>query len=338
MSFIRSSIILIFQVIIYAGAISAAPASPVSINLEALNAEPSFGDSLSFILTVTAPEDYLLSEPVLAGVKDDSEILSHWHNEKKTADGTIERQLGILTYAISPDSLIFGPVVMKYYSADGDSGIASSETLKLPVKSMIANPQQPSPALPDRAPMSIHPSGIPVWAWILIIIALALLAYYLFRRLRKKSGKTIEPTPVIVIDEIEEFKKIKAQNLPEQGQTKEHYILISDAMRSFLYRTLSFDAIYETSYEILLQLRKQQISDDEYRQISDIFSESDMVKFAKYTPSLDEAMRAVDRALIPVKSLLEKKRAREAAVEAKQKESLDKTAMLKTDEKPGGND
>lgn len=286
-------------------AVWAVPASPVSVTVETLNAAPAFGDSMSFICTVSAPLDVIVSAPAIATTSTGLDISNHWQKTIETTDSSVSTSYGFLTYVLSPDSLTFGPVGVKYFTANGDSGFAFAQALKLPVTGMIENPEEPEPARPDRLPFHLSSHGLPLWLWGLVIFALALILYFVYRRLRANKSSISQVFEAIPTDEIEEFEKIRRLHLPDHGKIKEHYILISDAMRAFLYRKMAFDAIYETSYEILQQLASNDIDDNTFNAIRHVFSETDMVKFAKYTPSDEDTNSLIDRAILPVRSVLE---------------------------------
>ncbi len=295
-----------FILAIYGGAVfSAASPSPVSIELQASITSPTIGDSLTVICTVSAPDSVLVSAPYPRTTLNYVDMDNQWHRRETTGDGFTLDRYGYLTYVLSPDTLTVGPFMVNYAVAGVDSGVAVSNALTIVVNGVIENPDADTPPepKPDRPPFRIDNRGIPSWAFILAaIIAAAAVAYMLFRKNRRLTEEPVMQP--VVIDEIEEFEKIRRLGLHEKGEIRLLYTHVSDSLRSFLHRTMSFDAIYETSEEILANLANGTVDIDTFKRLREVMNEADMVKFAKYLPDLERASSLIDRTLVPVKKIL----------------------------------
>jgi hypothetical protein len=137
----------------------------------------------------------------------------------------------------------------------------------------------------------------------LLLAVAAGLAYLLYRRLTNK-----EPAPIPVIDTrtpweiaIEELDRIERLDLPEDGNFKEHYTLVASAMRvyvqgMYLKDVSPIDAIDMTTDEIVAVLKKSSLHYGHLRFVIDLLQESDLVKFAKYTPRVSQAYEASGQA------------------------------------------
>jgi hypothetical protein len=83
---------------------------------------------------------------------------------------------------------------------------------------------------------------------------------------------------------------------------------------------MGFEAVYETTDEIIRELNDSSYEKNISTDISALLRESDQVLFATWMPPYDQAARAIDRALVPVHSVLDENRRRKedaAAREAK---------------------
>ncbi len=260
------------------------------------------GDSLSIFCTVTIPEDVQVSEPYLKNRSPFLEIEKQW-KEKETADSVSTTQhYNFIVYAFAPDSLSIGPFIVDYVTADGKKGSVLSNVKYITVTNVVGNPE--SPPLPNRNPLEIESKGISIWLIVLIIVLIiisaVILLYFIYRKITLSK-----PIPQEPIDEIGEFERIRKLKLHESGRLKELYIFVSLAMRGFIHRNMKFDAMYETTEEISKNLSKTSGDEKITRAFGEILEESDMVKFAKYSPTSELSSSVIDRALKPVRTVLE---------------------------------
>ncbi len=87
----------------------------------------------------------------------------------------------------------------------------------------------------------------------------------------------------------ERLKALQKQNLPQQGQIKEYYTQLSDIVRQYIEDRFRIRAPEMTTPEFLLYLRDSQALTTEHKGfLKDFLNSCDMVKFAKYGPSLQE--------------------------------------------------
>ncbi len=78
-------------------------------------------------------------------------------------------------------------------------------------------------------------------------------------------------------------------DLLTRGHTKDYYDAISDVMRRYFGGMRGFDAIEMTSGEVLAQIRKSPLPGVTFVEVERLLAECDLVKFAGYVPSHEEA-------------------------------------------------
>jgi hypothetical protein len=129
------------------------------------------------------------------------------------------------------------------------------------------------------------------YRWIIIAAALVVLAaaasYFLWMR-RKQRVVVKEPVPELPADfvALRELRRIENLKLLEAGEFKQYYTLITDAIRNYIEKRFGVDALDRTTNEILFDLeRKHKHVDDLER----LLQEADLVKFAKFIPSVSSA-------------------------------------------------
>ena len=134
------------------------------------------------------------------------------------------------------------------------------------------------------------------WLWLLWILLGALLLgaiigalFWLY--LRKKNKGYFFAPPVVIpphVLAVQEIDKLKAEKAWQQGREKEFYTKLTDILRIYITERYGVNALELTSGEILAEINKRTEVDSVVDNLKQILSTSDLVKFAKYTPYIDE--------------------------------------------------
>lgn len=169
--------------------------------------------------------------------------------------------------------------------------------------------------------------GFP-WAAVLITLAVLIAAYFIYRILTKK-----EPEPERKPFEFKPFQNplnelelslTKLKNEYDLASTKDFkyfYTTLSDSVRAYYEELYNIPALESTTRELMRFLDAFGVDIDMVKFTRTILSRSDMVKFAKYTPTLDDAWDCyqtaidfVDRArLVDASRISRKKQTYEAS-------------------------
>ncbi|HTS43912.1 MAG TPA: BatD family protein [Puia sp.] len=129
--------------------------------------------------------------------------------------------------------------------------------------------------------------------WILLALTLIAAALFLYFVQKKKVlvfSRTEPELPSLSPFEeaIKSLEELRKQRLPEMGQTKLFYTRLNDILRLFVMRKLHIASMEKTNEELILQLRQQNISRDQFSQLTASLRMSDFVKFAKYLPDKND--------------------------------------------------
>jgi len=131
------------------------------------------------------------------------------------------------------------------------------------------------------------------YLWIfLLVFAVCLLGYGLYRRYQRTSGAAVVPVVPVLPEDYHAvaFQMIeRAERLFHEGQAKEAYSAISQAIRYFLSRAYRLD-IELTTAEMLSYLERHRIASAQFK---DCFFRCDVVTFAKGKPDPDEFRAAM---------------------------------------------
>jgi hypothetical protein len=125
----------------------------------------------------------------------------------------------------------------------------------------------------------------------IILAGLVLLIIYIVRRLRKKTNieeEEVKPQIPAIITAREKMAQLKESNLWQSGKYKDYYTDLTGIAREYLEGQFNIDAIEMTSDEILDEVRKIQLDNLIFSKLQNTLVTSDLVKFAKATPSPSE--------------------------------------------------
>lgn len=143
-----------------------------------------------------------------------------------------------------------------------------------------------------KEPFSIE-EIMPIIIWVLIAIGLIILSYFsikLWKKYRKTNIKEafIKPKQILAAHEIalHSLDQLRLKRLIENNRIKEYYSEISEILRIYLDDRFSIIAIEMTTQEILTQIKGIEFTNEiSFKLLKEVLEYSDLVKFAKYTPT-----------------------------------------------------
>jgi len=143
------------------------------------------------------------------------------------------------------------------------------------------------------------------WPYILGLLLLGAAGYYLYQYFIKKQQqeepepkKQFSPTPFV--NPLHQFREtiedLEDAKLNSREDFKKFYIKLGDAIRRYYESLYSLPALESTSRELLQMLQRGAIDEDLLKDTRAVLQEADMVKFAKFTPTQEQANRALRKA------------------------------------------
>jgi hypothetical protein len=262
--------------------------------------EMTVGDPVQLTLEVTHPAGFQVVIPKLEQswgpfeVRGQSQVATETNDDgTETTRQTVEVTLFDLgEFETPPLPLMIG---------DGSGQVL--EEVAPSVKLMVT----PTLAEDDTALRDIKPqAGLavpPVWPWIagaLFAAAAAVIGgWWLYRRWRGEPAfrlpRAVDNRPPWQVA-YDELVRIEGLGLVEQGRFKEYYTLVTDCLRTYLEAQFDLSAFDRTTSELRPVLRRSELDADHAREFLDLFMASDLVKFAKLTPDVREAMQLTGEA------------------------------------------
>ena len=181
-------------------------------------------------------------------------------------------------------------------SADSLYAVARTDSLEIYVRSTLTD------SLVKADVRDLKPQAeVPVsqWPWILLGLAVLLLAvgiWWWLRRRKRPRAEIVPLAPPRPAHEValEALSRLESRHLPVDGKFKEYHILLSEILRRYLEDGFGVAALEETTEEILRDLYRHGFQTAFVAQVRDLCNESDLVKFAKHEPTVEECMRSLE--------------------------------------------
>ncbi len=179
--------------------------------------------------------------------------------------------------------------------SESQSGFQTSAPRSLTIRSSLEGVEDPT-RFRDIKSVVLLPeprqSGRPWLAWAagtLGMLAVIGTAVVVLRR--RKPVRTPRELALNALDELDRSDAL------QQGDGRRVVIQLTEILRTFIHRQFDIPAFHMTTREFLDQVRDDpRLSDEIQRQLGDLLSSADAVKFAALIPNPDDLRGVVDEA------------------------------------------
>lgn len=189
----------------------------------------------------------------------------------------------------------FGEFPIVYNSRNVSDTITSPEILSLVVqtfdidttKQQIADIKQPM-----DTPLQWAEIKEIVFYSIAGAILLAIIIYFVIRYIKSRRAKiAARPAEPPHITAIRELERLHSEKLPQSGKYKEYYSRLTDTLRNYIENRFGIQAMEMTTAQIVDAIKG--VNDEKLvAKLNELFSTSDLVKFAKWTPTVEDCEEA----------------------------------------------
>lgn len=171
-----------------------------------------------------------------------------------------------------------------FLGKNGDTISVITDALSIEV---LTVPVDTTKAIKDiHGVLSVPPDYWQYLLYVAIAVALAVLAWFIWRRYAKRKApeKPAKPEspPVPAWEKaLELLQKIEAEAVWKSGKDKAYHSELTDVMKDYVAEQMRLPAPESTSDEILLMLRNAGITGEAIEAIRRVFVLADLIKFAK---------------------------------------------------------
>ncbi len=249
------------------------------------------GDQIGLQFGIKLPKDFHVSWPVFADtLTKNIEII-----KKLPVDTTVNGNNKLITQRIVITSFDSGAFSLPpfhfvfYHKNDTTPYILETEPILLKVN--VPAVDTTKAFKPIVGPLAEPVTLSEVLPWIvggLLIIMLVAFAIYYYKR--KRAHKPVfarkpKPLPPPHVEALTKLEELRLAKLWQAGKLKEYHSDITDIMRTYLKRRYGFDAVEMTTDEIFEVLKTENVNEQAFNKLNNVFVLADLVKFAKAQPT-----------------------------------------------------
>ncbi len=137
--------------------------------------------------------------------------------------------------------------------------------------------------------------------WAALIFFAVLLGYLINKAIKNlREKKNIFGKPIVVdpphIVALRKLEQLRTEGLWKSNQ-KEYFTRLTECLREYLEERYKIQAMEQTSNEILKELSVFKINPATFKELEELFSLSDLVKFAKYSAQESECESSIPSAV-----------------------------------------
>lgn len=276
----------------------AAPgAPPVRVTTRVEPREVTIGTPFRYTMRVEAAGDVELVVPILAERLGDFFITDFGEMPRQQDEGNVvlERWYTLVTYEPG-DQIVPGPPVQYRVPGSELQRLDAPDALVI-VDSMLAKAEKADDIHDIRGPAAV-PRDYSILGWIavavLVLVASVLALFRLLNRSRVAAAPPPRPAHEVAL---EALTRLRAARLPDAGRHEEYYVRLSSIVRSYLEGRFHLRAPEMTTEEFLqVAQRNPQLAPPQRASLVQFLGEADLVKFARYVPTLPDAERAYSAA------------------------------------------
>ena len=195
---------------------------------------------------------------------------------------------------------VLKPMEVPYVDADGEAGIAYTPELRIQVGSTLGDETSPELA-PAGDPVPVRvPNSVLIWTLFGLAVAAAaafggILAYRAWRRWQEARRPPPPSRPPLEVA-LERLAQIESQGLAISGDFKELALQVSEVVREFLGGCMGFSGMDMTTFEVMFAVAGRELGRLTPPELEDFLGFCDLVKFARFVPTQEEAQGLVPRA------------------------------------------
>jgi hypothetical protein len=275
------------------------------------------GDYINLTVKVTYGEGITVSNPLIKDIFKDIEIIKV---EEPLLLEEDDSQVVIFRYIVSVyDSTdIFIPGIPVGYKTGGDNNLQTLNTNPINFTVHTVSVQLNEEIKDVKEPIKIPLHWKTIMLYLLIALAVAALAYFIYRRYKKKHEgdelKEISPGIPSFVTALNNLHQLEEEKLWQKGKVKEYHSRITGIIRRYFEDRFYLPALELTTSEAMERLRDRFDTTEILQTTEEFLNNADLVKFAKYNPVPDLNAAMMKQAYEIVEKTIPKEKVPESEV------------------------
>lgn len=248
------------------------------------------GDHINLILKAELDKSLNFIFPAPDDTFNNFEIVERAGIDTTISANTVSLQQYIVITSFDSGQHVIPPFQF-LYTAKNDTAARSvfSEAIRIDV---LTVPFLEEEIRDIKAPVKVPLTFAEILPYLLGLIPLLLLGWALYFWYKNKGKMKLREEPLKRIppyeEALERLHRMEQEKLWQKGEIKKYHSAITDILRYYLERRFHFNAMEQTTDEILVSLNKYEEALGSEFILKQILTTADLVKFAKFQPLPDE--------------------------------------------------
>lgn len=271
---------------------------PVTVRSDVDRSVMAIGDHVLLTITVDMAPGYKLTEVAVPRAVGDFEVVeSLTVLETRGQTGATRTQLRFLITTFELGQKQLPPIGVGFTAPDGSAGQAQTAAGHvITVQSVVQPGEDAGDIKPLKPPIPIPGAAadlmrfVPLAAAAALILVAAVLALRVRRRRATPVGSPVFGPARATLDELQRVLEL---GLPEQGRTREHYELVSAALRAFISRRYGLAAEARTARELRRELEHAGIGTSAAQLLCEALADAESVRYEERHVSPAQSKRSL---------------------------------------------
>jgi hypothetical protein len=272
--------------------------APVDLSAEVDKAVAYPGDVITFTLRASHSPDISLELPEITDTLSEFHIIASDYPQPVREGGQLVVERSYKLQAEAAGSYVIEPIEVFYTLPAGQRAMARTPKIFIEVESLLAKQAEASDIRDIKPPMPVRPS---YWMFFLLIIVLVAVFVALFvaralleRGKRRKLARKLASRPAHE-EALDALAALLRKRFIEKGKMREFCYEISEIFRRYIQARFGITALDLTTEEILPRIENNGIIGEPMKPlVREFFTNTDVVKFAKYRPTREEMEKIID--------------------------------------------
>lgn len=282
------------------------------------------GDQILLTVTIEIDANYLLVDPGVHRFLGDFEVLEALPaSQTKLAAGVIRYAFRYRLTSFRVGARILPALEVAFLDPTRQPGVTTTLEIPIAVTSVIPPGEEPTDIKPPKPQLSLPGEFPPLTPYLpfavaleLILVAALVARLRRIARVRRRALRFDEELPVTPAQRaVTELTRVAGLNLPEKGRYREHYALLTHALRDYATARFDIPAQGRTARELRGELERAGVDHATAALFYEILHEGEVVRFHEFTSYPARAQHAVRTALEALRkaAVTEQYEARQAA-------------------------
>jgi len=262
------------------------------------------GDAIGLTVTAVAKKGVPINLPNVVELEPFS-VLDRAESETDLGDGRVKREFTLKIAAYEPGPQTVPAIEVTYIGGNGEVRQTRTQPIDIKIASLTAN--EPEPQLKeDAGPVVVMKQDLKlvyIGGGLLAAALGALITWLIVRRLRQRvivrPGPPPRPAHEIALERLD---RLGSYGFLENADNRPFYFAVSEIIRDYLGGRFGFDSLELTTDELMAELQRHAGHELVLAEIGRWLQACDLVKFAKISPTAQEARGTLEVAIRIVES------------------------------------